>query len=247
MPIKAYGRGDDPAVHRWPGGLSWVAHPEEAMRRASHALVVDAETGRVDDTHEAADPAVWLVEPLDVAGLDDLLAELGPVAGVVVLAGLHSRDAGSVARRHGVAVHLPATVAGAKARVDGPVEVFEGTLPGTALRAIPVLDGVPWSEAVLYDEGSGTLVATEVLVTSARTTGPGERLSVGPYARLQPPRAELGGLAVDRVLVGHGAPLLDDAGAALDRALATARQGLPRYLAKDLVYMLRAGYVALRD
>ena len=234
MPIKSYGRGETPDVHRWDGGCTWVAHPEETMHRASHAVAND-------------DGGVLVVEPVDVVGLDDLLAELGEVSGVAVLAGLHRRDAAAVARRHGVPVFLPATVAGLASRVDAPVEVFEGTLPGTGFRAVPVLDGHPWSEAVLHDPASGTLVATEVLVTSARTTGPGERLAVGPYARLQPPRDALAGLDVERVLVGHGPPLLADADAALDHALANSYRGIPGYLLQDLVFMLRAGYVALRD
>lgn len=169
------------------------------------------------------------------------------VAGVVVLAGLHRRDAAAVADRHDVPVYLPATIAEVKKKLDVPVEIFEGTLPGTSVRAIPVLDGFPWGEAVLFDQSSGTLVATEILVTSDRTTGWGERLAVGPYARLQPPRSQLGDLPVERVLVGHGPPLLDDAADALDHALANSYRELPAYLLKDVLFMLRAGYVAMRD
>lgn len=247
MPIKQYDLGESPAVTRWAGGLTWIAHPDETMRRASHAIAVGEDGQPLAPDDAATDPDVWLVEPIDAAGLDDRLAELGTVAGVVVLAELHRRDAATLAARHGVSVYVPAIIGGLKHAIDAPVAVFEGTLPGTSFEAIPALDGVPWSESVLYDEVTGTLVATEVLVTSPRTTGPGERLAVGPYARLSPPRAALGDLEVQRVLVGHGAPLLDDAEAALDHALAHARRGLPAYLLQDLVFMLRAGYVAIRD
>lgn len=243
-PLKRYDTPDDPDIVRWDGGFSWIAHPSETMHRASHAIVVAD-----DDAPESSgtDATVWVVEPIDFDGLDARLSAEGAVAGVVVLAALHGRDAAVVARRHDVPVFLPETVAGLASRVDAPVEIFAGTLPGTGFEAIPVLDGVPWSEAVLYDPDARTLVATEILVTSDRARGRGERLSVGPYARLQPPRRELGSVPVDRILVGHGRPLTDDARGALDVALARSVRGIPGYLVKDLLFMLRAGYVAMRD
>ena len=248
MAIKKYDRGEAPAVHRWPGGLSWIAHPEEGMTRASHAIAVGEDGVPLADERTATvgDADVWLVEPIDVAGLDDLLADLGSVAGVVVLAELHRRDAAAVAERHDVAVYLPDVVGWQARRVDAETRVFDGPLPGTTFEAITVLSGGPWCAAVLHDPVTGTLVATEVLVTSSRTTGPGERLAVGPYARLQPPRAELGDLHVERVLVGHGEPLLSDARAALDHALSNSVRGILAYLLQDAVFMLRAGWVAKR-
>jgi len=240
------GPDEAPEVFRWPGGVSWIAHPDEGMRRASHAIAVGDESDTTAGEQPAGDAGVWVVEPVDADGLDDLLAEYGTVAGVVVLAELHRRDAAEVANRHGVPVYVPDVVGWQADRIDAEAVVFEGSLPGTTLRAIPVLDGSPWCEAVLHDPESGTLVATEVLVTSDRTTGPGERLAVGPYARLVPPRAELGDLHVERVLVGHGEPLLADAGAALDHALSNSVRGIPAYLVRHLVFMLRAGYVAMR-
>lgn len=247
MPIKEYHLADSPAFQEWPGGFTWIAHPDETMHRASHAIALGDDGVPLTGHEPPTDAAVWIVEPIDAVGLDDRLAELGSVAGVVVLAELHRRDAEVLAARHEVPVYLPAVTAGLKRRIDVPVEIFENRLPGTSFQAVPTLDGVPWSESVLYDGATGTLVATEVLVTSRRTTGPGERLAVGPYARLQPPRDALGDLEVDRLFVGHGDPLFDDAQAALDHALANARWGLPSYLLQNLLFMLRAGYVAMRD
>jgi len=242
------GPEEPPEVFRWPGGVSWIAHPDEGMRRASHAIAVgdDGVPIEEDTTATDGDADVWVVEPVDADGLDAVLAEYGAVAGVVVLAELHRRDAAEVANRHDVPVYVADVVGWQADRIDADTEVFEGTLPGTTFRAIPVLDGHPWCEAVLHDPASGTLVATEVLVTSERTTGPRERLAVGPYARLVPPRAALSDLDVQRVLVGHGEPLLDDAQAALDRALANSVRGIPAYLVRHLAFMLRAGYVAMR-
>lgn len=233
MVVKAYGPGDAPDVRRWDGGLTWLAHPDERMCRASHALAVDGD--------------VWVVEPVDAGGLDDLLADLGTVAGVVVLASYHRRDAPAVATRHDVPVFVPEPLADLADAMDAPVETFEGTLPGTGYRTIPLLDGLPWTEVALHEPASGTLVATELLVTSEVLTAAGERLAVTPYVRLAPPRAPLEGLGVDRVLVGHGAPVLDGADEALAAALANARLGALPAIARNLPYLLRAAYVAVRD
>lgn len=233
MPIKQHEPGDDPRIHRWDGGATWIAHPGERMRRASHALSVDG--------------AVWVVEPVDVAGLDDLLADLGSVAGVVVLADYHRRDAVAVARRHDAPVFLPETVADLASELDAPVEVFQESLPGTDYRAVPLLGGLPWTEAALHDPATGTLVATETLVTCDSLTGPGERLAVTPYVRLVPPRTPLRGLDVRRVLVGHGDPIHEGADAALASALADARRGAPGVIGRNLPYLLRAAWIAMRD
>lgn len=246
MPMRDDGPKEAPETFRWPGGVSWIAHPEEGMRRASHAIAIGDDGVPTSEESPPRDAEVWVVEPVDADGIDDVLAEYGTLAGVVLLAELHRRDAAAVANRYDVPVYLPEVVGWQADRVDAETEVFEGTLPGTTFRAIPVLDGSPWCEAVLHDTESGTLVATEVLATSDRTTAPGERLAVGPYARLVPPRAALSDLDVDRVLVGHGEPLLTDAQAALDHALANSVRGIPRYLLRHLVFMLRAGYVAMR-
>src|SRR6056297_397306 len=91
-------------------GVGWIAFPEEGMQRASHALAVDGE--------------VWLVDPVDAEGLDDLAAEFGDVAGVVVLLDRHKRDAAAIASRHDVAVHLPEFMSGIADEFDAPVELF---------------------------------------------------------------------------------------------------------------------------
>jgi len=233
MPIKERGPGADPAFQRWSGGVTWIAHPGERMRRASHALIDDGD--------------VWLVEPVDAEGLDAVVADFGEVAGVVVLAAYHRRDAAAVARRHDVAVHLPAALAGLADDLDAPVETFAGALGSTGYEPVTVYDGVPWAEAALYHPDDRTLVVTEALVASDQLTGTGERLAVMPYVRLLPPRGALSGLVVDRVLVGHGEPVLSDADAALETALADARRGAPGYYLRNVPYLVRAAAVALRD
>ena len=245
MPIKVRGRPADPRIVDWPGGFTWLAHPTEAMERASHAIGVTAD-GRPAESAADVD-AVWVVEPIDYDGLDDRLNSLGPVAGVVVLASFHRRDATAVAGRHDVPVHLGGTVGRLASRVDAPTRVFHDRLAGTGFRTIPVMGGIPWTESVLSDGSTGTLVATEVLVSSDAATGPGERAAVSPYVRLFPPRAALGTLSVSRLLVVHGPPILDDAQSPLDRAMAECYRGFPAYLRNNFGFMLKAAYIALRD
>lgn len=241
MPVKRYGRGDDPDWYEWDDCASWTAHPDEAMRRTSHLL--------------ATDEGAWLVDPIDAAGLDDRVEDAGGCAGVAVLASFHGRDAAAIAARHGVPVHVAApaaddvTLEGGDGAVsagmeDVAVERFSAALPGTAYDVVWTVDDLAWGEAMLYD--GTTLVATETLATADHLVAPGERLAVMPLRRAFPPREALEDVAPDRVLVGHGAPVLDGAAAALDDALAGARRRLPATL-HGLPTLLRAGYVAFRD
>ena len=99
MPAKVTGPAPDPAVvDRAADGVGWIAHPEETMERASHALATPA--------------GVWLVDPLDAAGVGELVESLGEVAGVVVLSNHHARDADVFAERHDVLVTLPDPMTG---------------------------------------------------------------------------------------------------------------------------------------
>ena len=89
-------------------GFSWVL--EEAMQRASHALVVD---GRV-----------WLVDPVAHDEALDRAAGLGEVAGVLQLLDRHNRDCGALAERFGVPLlHLPDAVPGTPLRAIAVVRV----------------------------------------------------------------------------------------------------------------------------
>jgi hypothetical protein len=231
MPMRADDRGEVHVVDRWDGGLSWMAHPEETMRRTSHALVVDE--------------AVWLVDPLDGEDLDGVVADLGSVAGVVVLSTYHLRDADAIAERYDVAVHLPAAFDGVADRVDAPVERFDDELAGTGFRAVD-LDGRFWTEVALYHPGRGTLVAADVLTTREEHSPEDGRLVVTPYLQLWPPRGPLSGLDVDRVLVGHGTGVFEDADEALVAALSVSRWDALRTVVANLPSLLRAAYVATR-
>lgn len=218
-------RADDPAteievVTRFEGGRSWIAHPDETMRRASHALAVDDE--------------VWVIDPVDGDGVDELLADVGSVAGVVVGLDRHSRDAATIARRHDVSVWLPDWFEGVAEDLDAPVERFGAEVADTGIRAQVVTRSRFWQEVAFYDPETETLVVPESLGTAPFFLTGTERLGVHPVRRLLPPRNQLDGFEPDRVLVGHGAGVEDDAGMALRAALEESRRRAPGLYASIL-------------
>ncbi len=205
-------------IARWDGGVGWIAHPNETMLRASHALATDA--------------GVWVIDPVDAPGIDDLLAEFGDVAGVVVLLNRHYRDADAVARRHDVPVYVPAWFDEVE-ELDAELRRFDDTLPDTDYRVLEVFDRFGWEEAALYDDQSGTLVVPESVGNAPYFTTPGERIGVHPMLRLTPPSG-LRGLRPERVLVGHGRGVSDDATRALADALDGSRRAAPKLYAQSL-------------
>ena len=212
-------------IDRWDGGVGWLAHPDETLARASHALHLDDE--------------VWVVDPVDAPGVDDLLSDLGEVAGVVLGLDRHKRDAAAVARRHDVAVHLPQPLAGVAEALDAPTEVFAGELAGTGYRTRTVVDNRLWTEVALWAPDTGTLLVPEAVGSAVHYIVGDERLGVHPALRVRPPRRVLSGLEPERILVGHGTGVHDGAAAALERALATARRTAPRLYAKTLISLFR--------
>lgn len=226
MPIKASGAGENPRIiDDGSDGLTWIAHPAESMQRASQALVVDGE--------------VWLVDPVEAIGVDDAIEALGEVAGVVVLLDRHTRDAAAFARRYDVAVHLPDFVEDVSDDLDATVERFRDELAETGYRARPVIDLPTWREAALVDEAGDTVLAADALCTAPLYTTPNERVAVHPFLRLWPPRRAFGDLDPDRLLVGHGPPVLEGAGSAIRDALAGARRGAPRAYWHSLMRVVR--------
>ncbi|MDZ7689545.1 MAG: hypothetical protein U5J64_12710 [Halobacteriales archaeon] len=216
MPAKITERATDyREVDRWDGGVGWIAHPDEYMQRASHVLKIDE--------------GVWLIDPLDAEGIDDLIAEYGEVAGVVLLSNYHTRDADVFAERHGVSVHLPEGINGIAEDLDAPVERMDvgDTLGGYELLEV-ARRGKLWQEYALYD--GKTLVVSESVGTAPYFLVGGERLGVPILVRLTPPRESLGDLQPDRLLTGHGEGIDENAAEALEDALANSRRRFPRAL-----------------
>ncbi|RQH01969.1 hypothetical protein [Natrarchaeobius oligotrophus] len=205
-------------IDRYDDGVGWIAHPDERMQRASHALAVDGD--------------VWVVDPVDAEGLDELLAEFGDVRGVVVLLDRHVRDGERVANRHDVPVYLPRIFEGVTDDIDAPVARFSDELSDSGIEAHVVADNRLWQEVALYDPATDTLLVPEALGTVDYFLAGSERLGVHPALRPFPPRSTLGRFDPDRVLVGHGAGVHDHVAATLEHALEGARRRTPRLYAK---------------
>ncbi len=200
-------------IDRWNEGFGWIAHPDESMQRASHALA----TGQ----------GVWVVDPIDAPGLDDHLAQFGEVAGVTVLLDRHKRDGAEIANRHDVPVTVPSFFDGIADSFDAPVRFAKSTLGETGYEIFPLVDSRFWQEAALYNEAQGKLVVPEAVGTADLFLAPGERLGVHPVLRLKPPR-QLADLEPERLLVGHGSGIQTDTSACLRDAVASARRRAPR-------------------
>lgn len=221
-------------IDRWNDGVGWIAHPQEIMCRASHAL--------------RTDEGVWVVDPIDAAGIDELLAELGPVTGVVILSNYHRRDADPFADRYDVPVYLPTPMEDVAAELAAPIEWID---PGDRLGdyelrevAISSVLGADWFEYGLYD--GETLVVGESVGAAPYLRVGDERLGVMLLRRLDPPRDTLGDLTPDRVLGGHGSGVDENAAAALKDALANSRRRFPQALVANGLDQLRTVLAAIR-
>ena len=217
MPMKGSGlatewREIDRFGDEESGGVGWIAYPDERMQRASHALAVDGD--------------VYAIDPVDAEGIDDLFAEFGDVAGVVILLDRHKRDAAAIATRHDVPVYVPHFMSDIASDIPAPVESFHRELADTGYAAHAVVDNVAWSEAALYGEDTGVLVVPEAVGTAEYFLTGHERLGVHPALRLVPPK-KLGRLKPSRILVGHGEGIHDDAATALQDAISGSRGRTP--------------------
>jgi hypothetical protein len=185
-------------------GFGWIAKAPAFLRRGSHALSVAG--------------AVWLIDPVDGAGVDERLRALGDPAGVIQLLDRHERDGPGLARRLGVPLH----------RVP-----FAG-VPGAPFEVVRVIDRPGWREAALWWPERRALLCADALGTTPYYLVAGERLAVHPLLRLAPPRAlrdMARGLTPGHVLCGHGEGIHgDEAALALEETVSTARQRIPQFL-----------------
>ncbi len=222
MPMKGAGTTALREIDRFDGGVGWISYPDETMERASHAI--------------ATDDGVWLVDPVDADGLDELLAEFGPVQGIAVCLDRHKRDAAEIATRHDVSVYIPNWMTGVETKLNAPVERFGSKLADTGYEAFVVRDSTvpPWQEAGLFNADNGTLIIPESVGTASYFVTEEERLGVHPMLRLFPPTEVLSQYRPARILVGHGEGILSDADRALQHALSGSRGKTPRLYGKTL-------------
>jgi hypothetical protein len=150
-------------------------------------------------------------DPVDAPGLDDALAASGPVLGVSRLLGRHGRDSEAIAARHAA----PTVAADELASI--------AAFAGIEARSLP---GGEW--ALWLAERRLLVIPESVGAIPGFLARRGDRLGLHPYARIRPPRIELAPLDPDTLAVGHGEPVIGQAGIELARVLARARVDLPR-------------------
>ncbi|MFB6362113.1 MAG: hypothetical protein ABEH59_12440 [Halobacteriales archaeon] len=227
-PVMMSSTQDDgaPQIVEWADGVTWIAEPGKPIQRASHALL--------------GDDGVWIVDPVDVEEIHAEIDALGDVAGVTVLIDRHKRDASAFARRYDVPVYVPTVLGDALDDAGVPVETFEGGLGRSGYRSRPVVSNRIWREAALVSHGGKTVVVPEALGRNDFCRAPDERVGVHPGLRLWPPRQQLGDLDPERLLVGHGPPLGEDAGAAIQDTLAGARRRAPRAFLRMVTSLARS-------
>lgn len=184
-------------------GFSWMPDPRELMKRACHAARLGPEG------------EVWIVDPVDVPGLDERIAALageGGIAGVLQLLDRHERDCEVLSERHGSPLHrLP----------------FDG-IGETKLEAISVVRNRLWKEVAIWSEHDRTLIVAESVGTAPYFRAGDEPLGIHPMMRLRPPH-DLQPYEPEHLLTGHGTGLHGPGTTdALVDAIAGARRRLPQ-------------------
>ena len=182
------------AVDEFHAGFGWIA--DEFMERCSHALV--------------AGESVWLVDPVDMEGLEERIRGAGTPAGVIQLLDRHNRDCATLANRLGVAHHVVP---------QEPIGPFELLTIRMTRR---------WREVALWWPAERVLVCADVLGTARYFRAGDERLGVHPLLRMRPPRVPV---QLEVILCGHGSGVFTDADAALREALSTSRRRIPKQAA----------------
>lgn len=218
-------------IDRWKNGFGWFAHPNEFGSRASHAI--------------QGEDGVWVFDPLEAPGIHDRVDELGTVTGVVVQGNFHGRDAVSFSEHYDVPVHLPIWMDRVADRVEAQTERFQAPTGewlelGASGMMVRTIDPLTFMrEAIVYRPADGTLRIADMLNTLGGFIG-NEQITCTFLHRFAPPREPFADLDVERILVGHGEGVFDDAAAALEYTLANARRHLPSSTLKQALPLLIA-------
>lgn len=195
----------EPAFETHELGFSWLADAEETMQRASHAATLGGQ--------------LWIVDPVDVAGLDEWIEAIGSPVGVLQLLDRHDRDCAAVAERHGVPLH--------KLPFGG---VREAPFEATAL-----VRNRLWNEVALWAPAERALIVAEAVGTAPYFRAGDERIGIHPMMRAKPPR-KLAAFEPLHLLSGHGTGMHGTETAA---ALRDALDGSRRRIPQALVSMVR--------
>lgn len=169
-------------------GVSWVQ--DEWMQRASHALIVGEQA--------------WLIDPVDEPAAIEEVTQRAQIAGVIQLLDRHPRAAVHLAEHYGVQHY----------------KAFRGDVPeDTPFQFEPVLSNRRWRETAIWWPDTGTLVIAEIVGASQYTAlARGARAGVHPAVRALT-KVKVGDhLPVEHLLMGHGAPVHDNAAVELAEA-----------------------------
>lgn len=200
-----------PAFESHDLGISWLADSGELMQRASHAV-------RLGDAAQ-----VWIVDPVDVSGLDERIAAVAAgsgVAGVLQLLDRHQRDCAELADRHGVPLHrLPF-----------------GGIPAGGLEAVKLVDNRFWKEVAIFSPADRALIVPEAVGTAPYFRAGSERIGIHPMLRPFPPR-RLAAYEPEHLLTGHGTGMHGPGTAA---ALADALSGSRRRIPEAVISLVRS-------
>ncbi|MFC6974453.1 hypothetical protein ACFQL1_06880 [Halomicroarcula sp. GCM10025709] len=234
--MPAYERSSPPALYtidEYDDVVGWLAHPQEDGQRASHAI--------------STDEGVWIVDPIDVPGVDELLADLGPVAGVAVLSDYHARDADTIAKRYDVPVHVPHWLGRVPDRLDTPVKRTDSQIAESGIRVERCTSLPGWTETIAWHEPTSTFYFPDILGTAPGYTVGTEEVGVFLTHRLVPPQELLEGRTPDRLLFGHGPGIHTDAAAILEDSITGARRRFPRALLRQGPTAARLVIAAVRE
>ncbi len=195
-----------PHFEEHPLGISWLADAEEVMQRACHVVRLGEGGGKV-----------WIVDPVDVPGLDQRIEAVAAgdgIAGVLQLLDRHERDCAKLAERYDAPLH---------------VVPFHG-VRGSGLKAVKVIDNRFWKEVAIHSPSDNALIVPEAVGTAPYFRAGSERVGIHPMLRLTPPR-KLAGFAPEHLLTGHGTGMHGpDTPAALRDGLDGSRRRIPEAL-----------------
>jgi hypothetical protein len=195
----------DPVFETHELGLSWMPDPSESMQRACHALLLG--------------DGVWVIDPVEVDGLEERIAAVGEPVGVVQLLDRHNRDCAPLAERLGVPHHrLP----------------FDG-VEGAPFEPVQLTRNKLWNELALWAPSDRALIVAEAVGTTPAFRAGSERVGVHPMLRWLPPR-KLGAYEPIHLLTGHGTGMH---GPDTPEALRDALDGSRRRFPQAMISMIR--------
>lgn len=102
-----------------------------------------------------------------------------------------------------------------------------------------------WRELLVYRPTDGTLRIADMLLNIPIMKVGDERIGCHFFHRFAPPREAFADIDPERLLLGHGEGIFDDAAASLEYTLSNARRNVPRALPRQGPVQI-LGYLAAK-